>query len=242
MISIEDISQKQILLVDDEIEILDLLETVLLKEGFKKIYKASRGTEGIEICKSQNPDIIVLDIMLPDIDGLEVCRRIREFSIAPIIFLSAKSDDLDKLLGLGIGGDDYVTKPFSPKEVAFRIKAHFRRGAYLGLNKTNDNDNKLSFGDIEIDTKRGEIRKNEEIVYLTAKEYQILLFMAKHPNQILSKTKICDNVWGDDYIGFDNTIMVHIRHLREKLEEDPGDPKYIKTIKGLGYKLSTGRE
>jgi len=242
MIAIEDIAEKKVLLVDDEVEILELLETVLLKEGFKNIYKASTGIEGIEICRNQNPDIIVLDIMLPDIDGLEVCRRIREFSIIPIIFLSAKSDDIDKLLGLGIGGDDYVTKPFSPKEIAFRIKAHFRRNEYIGLNSKLNREDSFSFGDIVLDYNSGEVRKSDNLITLTAKEYQILLYMAKHPNQILSKTKICDNVWGDEYIGYDNTIMVHIRHLREKLEDNPGNPKYIKTIKGLGYKLSTGRE
>ena len=122
-----DLNKKKILLIDDERDILNLLEISLEKEGFKEIYKTDTGIKGIEICKQINPDIIVLDIMLPDINGYEVCKRIREFSMCPIIFLSAKSDDVDKLLGLGIGGDDYVTKPFSPKEIAFRIKAHFRR-------------------------------------------------------------------------------------------------------------------
>src|SRR5690625_4969013 len=130
-INSSNLNNKKILLIDDEKDILNLLETVLIKEGFKEIYKAENGNKGIELCEKINPDIIVLDIMLPDIDGYEVCKRIREFSMCPIIFLSAKSDDVDKLLGLGIGGDDYVTKPFSPKEIAFRIKAHFRRFEHM---------------------------------------------------------------------------------------------------------------
>ncbi|MTI68350.1 MAG: response regulator transcription factor [Firmicutes bacterium] len=234
MINIKGIANKKILIIDDEKEILDLLETVLLKEGFKYIYKSITGNKGLDICRDKRPDIIVLDIMLPDIDGFEVCRKIREFSTVPIIFLSAKSEDLDKLLGLGIGGDDYVTKPFSPKEIAFRIKAHFRRSEYL----KEDRNPKFNFGDIELNYKSKEVRKNKKSLYLTAKEYQILSFMSKYSNQILSKKKICDNVWGDEYIGYENTIMVHIRHLREKLEDNPSKPKYIKTIKGLGYKLS----
>ncbi|WP_221568478.1 response regulator transcription factor [Alkalihalobacillus sp. TS-13] len=238
MFNVEGLSEKKILLVDDEKEILDLLETVLIKEGFETIYKAATGLEGIQICKEKQPDLIVLDIMLPDIDGLEVCRRIREITVVPIIFLSAKTDDVDKLLGLGIGGDDYVTKPFSPKEVAFRIKVQFRRNQYMGINE-HQNDERIEFGDIVINPHHGEVTKGEVQVVLTAKEYQLLLYLAQNANQILSKRHICEKVWGEDYLGYDNTIMVHIRHLREKLENEPGKPAYIKTVKGLGYKLST---
>jgi DNA-binding response OmpR family regulator len=231
------ISDRKILLIDDEKEILDLLETVLIKEGFRAIYKASSGFESIEICTEKEPDIIVLDIMLPDIDGFEVCRRLRELTLVPILFLSAKSDDIDKLLGLGIGGDDYITKPCSPKEVAFRIKAQFRRTQYLGLDSQKLANQVIRFGDIEIDGKKIEVKKSGIVVMLTAKEYGLLLYLAQNQNVILSKNRICSEVWDDDYIGYDNTIMVHIRHLREKLEDDPGNPKHIITVKGLGYKL-----
>lgn len=237
MIEVSGISDKKILLVDDEEDISNLLETVLIKEGFTSILKAFTGIEGVQLCKAQYPDIVVLDIMLPDIDGFEVCRRIREFTFVPIIFLSAKSEDIDKLIGLGIGGDDYVTKPFSPKEIAFRIKAQFRRNQYFGMGAEKDRDT-MVFGDIEIDLKNSEVKKAGNQIILTAKEYQLITYMVKNQNQILSKRKICDEVWGDDYFGYDNTIMVHIRHLREKLEDNPGEPKYIKTIKGLGYKFS----
>jgi DNA-binding response OmpR family regulator len=173
--------------------------------------------------------------MLPDMEGYEVCRRMRQITFAPIIFLSAKSDEIDKLLGLGIGGDDYVTKPFSTKEVVFRIKAQLRRNLYLAQNSREDD--KIQFGDVVIFPNKGEVRVGGKPIPFTAKELQLLIYLAGHPNQIFSKSKICEAVWGEDYIGLDNTIMVHIRRLREKIEEDPSKPKWIVTVKGLGYKL-----
>lgn len=243
-INFSNLNNKKILLIDDEKDILNLLETVLKKEGFKDIFKAEKGSKGIELCKKIIPDIIVLDIMLPDIDGYEVCKRIREFSMCPIIFLSAKSDDVDKLLGLGIGGDDYVTKPFSPKEIAFRIKAYFRRLEHIQskVNESQSDDKKevIKFKDIEVDEKRAEVKKSGTVLNLTAKEYQLLLYLVKNPDIILSKNSLIENIWGSDYEGYDNTLMVHIRHLREKIEDDPSRPKYITTFKGLGYKFTKG--
>lgn len=237
-------NQKKILLVDDEKDILNLLETVLIKEGFKNIYKAENGNKAIELSRKISPDIIVLDIMLPDIDGLEVCQRIREFSFCPIIFLSAKSDDVDKLMGLGFGGDDYVTKPFSPKEIAFRIKAQFRRMQYMeyvGENNPNGKRKEIfKYKDLEIDENKAEVRKSGRLVDLTAKEYQLLVFLAENSNRILSKDLILEKIWGSDYEGYDNTLMVHIRNLRKKLEDNPSSPEYIITFKGLGYKFVRG--
>ena len=239
MIQFTGLSDKKILLVDDEQEILDLLEAVLRKEGFQQVEKAVTGQSAVEICRNWQPDAIVLDVMLPDIDGFEVCRQMRAFSFAPILFLSARSDDLDKLLGLGIGGDDYVTKPFSPKEVAFRLKAQFRRGAYPETSPKSQPAPEPSyrFGDICLDSASGEVTRAGQPVTLTAKEYKLLLYLAQNPNRILSKQKICDAVWGETYLGLENTIMVHIRHLREKIEPDPGSPTLIQTVVGLGYKL-----
>lgn len=243
-ISFSDLNKKKILLIDDEKDILNLLETVLKIEGFKEIYKAENGSKGIELCEKISPDIIVLDIMLPDIDGYEVCKRIREFNMCPIIFLSAKSDDVDKLLGLGIGGDDYVTKPFSPKEIAFRIKAHFRRINYMqsasNENQINEMKEVIKFKDIEVDENRAEVKKSNTVLNLTAKEYQLLLYLVKNPNIILSKDILIENIWGGEYEGYDNTLMVHIRHLREKIEDDPSKPQHIITFKGLGYKFLRG--
>lgn len=235
------INDSKILLVDDEVELLKLMETVLKKEGFQRILKATTGSGGIVLAREEHPDLIVLDIMLPDTDGFEVCRKLREFTFAPIIFLSARSEDVDKILGLGIGGDDYVTKPFSPKEVAFRVKAQLRRKSYFEQ-AHKEKPVIVRIGDLTLDEEKGEVRKADEPLSLTAKEYQMFLYMAKHPNQILSKQKICDAVWGDEYEGYDNTIMVHMRRLREKVENDPSHPEYIITVKGLGYKLAVKDE
>ena len=230
--------EKKILLVDDEEDILDVLETVLTKEGFRNINKAFTGSEAVQKAKQWNPDVIVLDIMLPDIDGYEVCRQIRTFTYAPILFLSAKADDVDKLLGLGMGGDDYITKPFSPKEVAFRIKAQFRRMGYTKQVDTTQPKTVLSFGHIEIDQTQGVVKKSGKMVSLTALEYQLLLLFVGHPNQILSKETLTEKVWGNSFEGNDNALMVHIHHLRQKIEPDPSKPVHILTQRGLGYKFN----
>ena len=230
--------EKKILLVDDEEDILDVLETVLTKEGFQNIHKVATGLEAVQKAKQLNPDVIILDIMLPDIDGYEVCRQIREFTYAPILFLSAKADDVDKLLGLGMGGDDYITKPFSPKEVAFRIKAQFRRMGYSKQLDTAQPKTVLSFGHIEINPTRGEVTKASEMVSLTALEYHLLLLFVDHPNQILSKETLTEKVWGNSFEGNDNALMVHIHHLRQKIETDPSKPVHILTQRGLGYKFN----
>lgn len=232
--------QQKILLVDDEEDILDVLETVLTKEGFQNIHKATTGLEAVQKAKRLNPDVIVLDIMLPDIDGYEVCRQIRMFTYAPILFLSAKADDVDKLLGLGMGGDDYITKPFSPKEVAFRIKAQFRRMSYTKQVDLTKPQSIILFGDIKIDQTRGEVTKASDMLPLTALEYQLLLFFVSHPNQLLSKEMLSKEVWGEYFVENDNALMVHIHHLRQKIETNPSKPKYILTQRGLGYKFSPG--
>lgn len=230
------LNKRKILIIDDEEDILKLLSMVLRKEGFENIYVAEDAKSGFALFQRENPDIILLDIMLPDEEGYEVCKRIRENSNVPILFMSAKTEEIDRLLGFALGGDDYITKPFSPKEVAYRIKAHFKR---INYNIEEDNKNTvLNLGPFQIDEGKIEVRKNGEIIELKPKEYKMLLYMAKHPNQILSKERLCDAVWGEDYIGFDNTITVHIRKLRERIEEDPSNPEYIITLKGLGYKFA----
>lgn len=234
MIREDELLDKKILLVDDEEQLLSLLEEVLRREGFNNIYRATTGIDGILTAKEIEPDLIVLDVNLPDIEGYIVCDKIRKFSFCPIIFLTAKGEDEDKLNGLEAGGDDYVTKPFNIKEVVLRIKAQLRRNNYVPIEVK---EKKLQFGNITINEENGEVLKGKEIITLTAKEYQLLLFLAKNPNKIFSKNSLCTNVWGFDYDGYDNTIMVHIRHLREKIEKDPSNPEYIKTLKGLGYKL-----
>ncbi len=230
------LSQKRILIIDDEDDILKLLSMVLKKEGFENIYTAEEGESGFTLFKRINPDIVLLDIMLPDEEGYEVCKKIRTISNIPILFMSAKTEEIDRILGFALGGDDYITKPFSTKEVAYRIKAHLRRNSYNG-----EEENKspiLNIGPFQIDEEKVEVKKNGEVLELKPKEYKMFLHMAKHPNQIMSKEKLCSDVWGEDYIGFDNTIMVHVRRLREKIEDNPSSPRYIINVKGLGYKFA----
>lgn len=225
----------KILIIDDERELCELLQVYLNKEGFRSVYSAHTGQAGIDRCREVQPDIIILDIMLPDMDGFEVCRKLREITFEPILFLSAREEETDKILGLGIGGDDYITKPFSLKEVAFRIRAQLRRKQYMDIDKLM---RVIKIDNIIINEQANEVTKDGLPVELTAKELQILTLLARHPNHILSKKKLYENIWGEEYMGDDNTIMVHIRHLREKLERDPGNPDLIVTVKGLGYKLS----
>lgn len=228
-----EILDKKILLIDDERELLVLLKEVFQKEGFNKIYEADNGIDGILSAKENNPDIIILDVNMPDIDGYKVCDRIRKFSLCPIIFLTAKSEDEEKIMGLEAGGDDYVTKPFNIKEVVLRVKSQLKRG----MINTEPKRNIYSFGNIYINEDTGEVIKNGINLSLTAKEYSLVLFLVKNKNKVFSKTSLCENIWGYEYDGYDNTIMVHIRHLREKLEDNPSEPRHIKTLKGIGYKL-----
>jgi DNA-binding response OmpR family regulator len=229
----DEILNKKVLLVDDERELLTLLKEVFIKEGFRQIYEVDNGIDAILSVKEKNPDIIILDVNLPDIDGYKVCDRIRKFSTSPIIFLTAMGEDEKKIKGLEAGGDDYVTKPFNIKEVVLRVKSQLRRGSLVSEIKTNI----YTFGKISINEETGEVKKGEENISLTAKEYSLILFLAKNINRVFSKSSLCEEVWGYEYDGYDNTIMVHIRHLREKLEDKPSDPKHIKTLKGIGYKL-----
>ena len=224
----------KIMLVDDEPDILDLLEKSLILEGFNNITKIGNGLSAVETCKKIQPDIIVLDVMLPDIDGYEVCKQIREFSHYPILFLSAKNDELDKILGLAVGGDDYVTKPFSPKEIAYRVKAQLRRLEYKQSPMQNDS---IKIGELMIDTDGCRVIKKDKEIELTAREFEILKHLAENIGRVISRERLYETVWGEDSYVSDNTIMVHIHHLREKLEENLDSPSYIITVKGLGYKL-----
>ena len=232
-------SEYKIVIVDDEPDILALLEKALNIEGFSNITKISDGPTAVTTRKTVNPDIIILDVMLPGIDGYEVCKQIRQFSHCPILFLSSKNDELDKILGLAVGGDDYVTKPFSPKEVAYRVKAQLRRAEY----KQNAvRDESIKIGTLTIDPNGCRASKDGRDVELTAKEFEILHYLAQNLGRVVSRERLYEAIWGEDSFGCDNTIMVHIRHLREKLEDNPTSPRYIITMKGLGYKLVNPNE
>lgn len=227
---------EKILLVDDEKDIIDLLENALKQEGFQLIQKAYTGMEALEICKSYQPDVIVLDIMLPDIDGLEVCKKVREYSFCSILFLSAKNDDIDKILGLSCGGDDYITKPFSPKEIVYRVKAQLRRQQYQSAT-TSKCEDVIMVGTLTLDRESSKIYKDGQEIELTGREFLLLAYLMENADKIISKARLYEKVWGEYSSICDNTIMVHMRHLREKIEENPSNPKQLITIKGLGYKL-----
>lgn len=226
---------KKILLVDDEKDIVDLIEEVLINDGFKNIIKAYNGLDAISLCKIACPDVVILDIMLPDIDGIEVCKKIREFSYCSILFLSSKNDDIDKILGLSSGGDDYITKPFSPREIVFRVKAQLRRQQYQSI--VPSDSAVIKIGDITIDIEGNRVYKDRNEIELTGREYHLLSYMAQDVNKIIGKERLYEQVWGVYSSICDNTIMVHIRHIREKIEDNPSNPKILITVKGLGYKL-----
>lgn len=227
-------NEYKVMIVDDEPDILDLLERALMTEGFRNIIRTENGNSAVDACRAAEPDIMILDVMLPDIDGYEVCRRIRQFSHCPILFLSSKNDEVDKILGLAVGGDDYVTKPFSPKEVAFRVKAQLRRAEYR---ESEERSRIITVGELVIDPDGCRASKNGKDLGLTAKEFEILYDLAQNIGRVISRERLYERIWGEDSYGCDNTMMVHIRHLREKVEENPAMPEYIITMKGLGYKL-----
>lgn len=223
--------EPKILLVEDEADLAELLRVTLNKEGLQQIFIASTLAQGEQLFYNVSPDIALLDVMLPDGESYELCKTIRQTSHIPILFMSAKTDEVDKLVGLAIGGDDYISKPFSPKEVAYRVKAHLRRAEYMTTSVAAIEVGPFTMRD------EAEIYQNGQLLELTAKEVGLLATFLRSPNRIISKETLFEKVWGEDFVGGDNTVMVHIRRLREKIETNPSAPKFITTVKGLGYKL-----
>lgn len=224
----------KIMVVDDELEIAELIKDYLEAEQYDVIISTD-GKECLKLFREYQPQLIVLDIMLPGLDGMEVCRTIRAESAIPIIMLSAKKTEIDKILGLGLGADDYVVKPFSPGEVVARVKAQLRR--YNQLSAPADKGNIRSFQNLEIDLKAYTVTLNGNYVDFTAKEFEALRFLALHPNQVLTRQQIYENVWGVNEYGDLNTVTIHIKKIREKIEDDISAPKFIKTVRGVGYKF-----
>lgn len=233
-------SEPTILVVDDEADLANLLKASLQKEGFKSIHTAGTISEAWISFQKESPDIVLLDVMLPDGEGYDLCRRIREISHVPVLFMSAKTEEIDKILGLAIGGDDYIPKPFSPKEVAYRVKAQLRRAGYQTQDTTSmlvTKKDVLEVGPFLMNADETEVHKEEILLELTAKEVGLMACFMRNPNRILSKETLVERVWGEDFFGSDNTVMVHIRRLREKVESAPSNPIFITTVKGLGYKF-----
>lgn len=226
---------ERILLVEDDKEIAELLRDYLEREGYEGVI-CRDGEEALRTFALLRPQLVILDLMLPRLDGMEVCRHIRSESDVPIMMLSAKTRESDKVLGLGLGADDYVVKPFSPGEVVARVKAQLRRfqGMQLPGRKPVD---VLQFKDLELDLKAYEVRVRGEKVHFSAKEFEVLRFLAVNANQVLSREQIFRHVWGSHDFGDIHTVTVHIKKLREKIEIDPAEPRYILTVRGVGYKF-----
>lgn len=224
-----------ILVCDDDKEIVDAIEIYLKNEGYQ-IFKAYDGEEAIRILHKEDIQLLIMDIMMPKLDGIHATLKIREYSSIPIIILSAKSEDMDKILGLNVGADDYVTKPFNPLELVARVKSNLRR--YTKLGSLNVDDNAVfRIGGLSINDDTKEVSVDGEPVKLTPIEYSILLLLVKNPGRVFSINQIYESIWNEEAIGADNTVAVHIRHIREKIEINPREPKYLKVVWGVGYKI-----
>jgi len=224
--------RKRILIVDDEKNIVDILKFNLQKESFDTL-EAYDGKTALEIAEREKPDLILLDVMLPEMDGFTVCRKLRQTMQTPILMLTAREEEVDKVLGLELGADDYITKPFSPRELMARIKANLRRAIDDVIPQQKDEI--LRFADLEIDISRYEVRRDGEIIELTLREFELVKFLAMQRGQIFSRETLLEKVWGYEYFGDVRTVDVTVRRLREKLERDPSKPVYILTKRGVGY-------
>jgi len=223
---------KKILIVDDEKNIVDILKFNLKKEGFTTV-EAYDGEQAIEMALKEKPDLILLDVMLPKMDGFSVCRKLRQSISTPILMLTAKEEEVDKVLGLELGADDYITKPFSHRELMARIKANIRRITLEDEDMSKES--MVSCGGIEIDVDRYEIKRDEVTIELTLREFELVKFLALHQGQIFSRENLLEKVWGYEYYGDVRTVDVTIRRVREKLEKDPSNCEYIMTKRGVGY-------
>ncbi|SDX41421.1 DNA-binding response regulator, OmpR family, contains REC and winged-helix (wHTH) domain [Marininema mesophilum] len=226
----------RVLIADDDKEIRDLLKKYLERELYK-VDTAVNGEEALGLFGKNKYNLIILDLMMPKLDGMEVCRRLRNTSNVPILMLTAKDHEVDKIVGLSIGADDYITKPFSINEVVARVKALMRRYLVLGREGGIHEKMLIKFKGLTVNLKTYTVHSTEEEIPLTAKEVQLLKFFITHPGQVFTKTQLFRNVWNSDYLEDDNTVMVHIRKLRKKIEADPSNPQFIQTVWGIGYKF-----
>ena len=225
----------EILVCDDDKEIVEAIEIYLTQEGHH-ILKAYDGEQAIRVLQNHPVDLLIIDVMMPKLDGIRATLKIREENALPIIILSAKSEDEDKILGLNVGADDYVTKPFNPLELVARVKSQLRRYTQLGA-MTEKKENIYETGGLMIDDDRKEVTVDGESVKLTPIEYRILLFLVQNQGRVFSINQIYENIWNEEAIAADNTVAVHIRHIREKIEINPKEPRYLKVVWGLGYKV-----
>ncbi len=224
---------KKVLVADDEKPIADIIKFNLVKEGFTVVV-ASNGEEAVKLFESSKPDLVILDVMMPKMDGFQVCKKIREKYTTPILMLTAKEEEVDKVLGLELGADDYITKPFGMRELVARVKANLRR---IDLDEISGQEtvNQIESGNLKIDFDRYEVKKGDKIIELTLREFELLKYLASQESQIFSREQLLKDVWGYDYFGDIRTVDVTVRRLREKVEDDSSSPEYILTKRGVGY-------
>ena len=225
-----------VLVCDDDREIVEAIEIYLSQEGYK-VLKAYDGEEALKVLDREKVDLLIIDVMMPKLDGIRATLKIREKKNMPIIILSAKSEDADKILGLNVGADDYMTKPFNPLELTARVKSQLRRYTQLGSTIDKSNQAVYAVGGLSIDDEQKEVTVDGEPVRLTPIEYNILLLLVKNQWKVFSIDQIYESIWNEDAIGVDNTVAVHIRHIREKIEINPKEPRYLKVVWGVGYKI-----
>lgn len=225
-----------ILVIDDEESILNIVEAYL-KADSNTVYTARDGAAGLAAFQRYQPDLVILDIMLPEMDGLEVLQTIRRTSPVYVILLTAKSEEFDRVMGLTVGADDYLTKPFSPRELTARVKAVLRRGRAM----PQDERQVYAFQHLKIDAQRYEVWRDDELIELTALEFKLLTVLAMYAGMVLSREQLLERVWGYDFYGEDRVVDVHIGHIRQKLERNPADPQFIVTVRGVGYKFADAR-
>ena len=224
-----------VLVCDDEKDIVSALKIYLASEGYQ-VFEAYNGREALDVMNRETVHLVLMDIMMPEMDGIQAMVKIREISNVPVILLTAKSEDTDKILGLTVGADDYITKPFNPVELQARVKSQIRRYMLLGSGN-QQMEAKFTIGGIEMDDRAKEVTLDGENVNLTRTEYDILKLLMEHPGEVYSPNQIYESVWKEDAFGTENTVAVHIRHLREKIEYNPAEPRYLKVVWGRGYKM-----
>ncbi len=240
----ENLDKKTILIVDDEKTIVDMLVYNLQKEGYNTL-EANDGEEAVNIALSQKPNLVLLDIMLPKMDGLAVCKRIRQSLDIPILMISAKDEEIDKILGLELGADDYITKPFSVRELMARVKANLRKAELSGKSSssaTTDNkleENMITVGELSLDLNKFEVRVRGEVMDLTLREFEVIKYLASQPGQVVTREVLLEKVWGYEYYGDIRTVDVTVRRIREKIEKDTSNPKILITKRGVGYYIAS---
>ena len=240
----ENLGKKTILIVDDEKTIVDMLVYNLQKEGYNTL-EANDGEEAVKIALNEKPDLVLLDIMLPKMDGLAVCKRIRQTLNIPILMISAKDEEIDKILGLELGADDYITKPFSVRELMARVKANLRKAELANVStESGESDNKedsnvITVGDLSLDLNKFEVKVRGEVMDLTLREFEVLKYLANQPGQVVTREVLLEKVWGYEYYGDIRTVDVTVRRIRQKIEKDTSNPKILITKRGVGYYIAS---